>query len=87
MRKQNKTLVYGNYNLLDKDNPYVYAYTREDEQKKFLILLNFSSIIATADIEIDLSKTAVVLSNYKDRHRSTGTRIELQPYEALIYEL
>ena len=40
LRKQEKTLVYGKYTLLDKTNPSVYAYTREWEGKKMLILLN-----------------------------------------------
>ena len=33
MRKDNPALVYGKYTLLDKNNPAVYAYTREEGSK------------------------------------------------------
>src|SRR5207344_1759379 len=41
LRKDNLALVYGKYTLLDKTNPDVYAYSREMDGKKLLILLNF----------------------------------------------
>ena len=89
LRKQNKTLVYGKYNLLDKDNSRIYAYTREDEEKKFLILLNFSSVNATTEIGINISHAKILLSNYNNKHLTMTNKatIELQPYEALLCEL
>jgi oligo-1,6-glucosidase len=54
LRKTNPSLVYGKYTLLDKGNPKVYAYTRELDGKKFLILLNFKSVPASASTGIDL---------------------------------
>ena len=51
LRKNNPVLVYGKYSLLDKDNSQVYAYTREGEGKKMLILLNFSSKNAILKLE------------------------------------
>src|SRR5664279_922712 len=47
LRKENPILVYGKYTLLDKDNANVYAYTRELNGRKLLILLNFKSKVAT----------------------------------------
>ncbi|MGC4102180.1 glycoside hydrolase family 13 protein [Ferruginibacter sp.] len=83
LRKQNLVLVYGKYSILDKDNPAVYAYTRELEGKKLLILLNFSSKPATVNTGIDISKAKSLLNNY-----STATDAkQLRPYEAVIYEL
>ncbi len=41
LRKENPALIYGKYTLLDKENPDVYAYSRELNGKKFLILLSF----------------------------------------------
>ncbi|HRH47918.1 MAG TPA: alpha-glucosidase [Panacibacter sp.] len=83
LRKDNLVLVYGKYTLLDKDNPEIYAYTRELNEKKILILLNFKSKVATAYTGIDLSKAKLLLGNYATP--STGET--LQPYEAVIYEL
>ena len=85
LRKSNPALVYGRYTILDRNNPAVYAYTREDGQKKFLILLNFKntpgSLVLPADI--DLSRATPVLSNYP---AAAGPR-PLRPYEAVVYEL
>jgi len=89
VRKKNLTLVYGKYELLDKNNPGVYAYTREDESGKLLILLNFSKENALADIGMDVSKKTVLLSNYKERSRPGKRKntVVLKPYEAKIYVL
>jgi oligo-1,6-glucosidase len=83
LRKDNPVLVYGKYTLLDRDNPDVYAYTRELNGKKFLILLNFKSKPASANIGIDTSKTKIILGNYATPAKNG----QLQPFEAVIYEL
>jgi oligo-1,6-glucosidase len=67
LRKNNLTLVYGKYRLIDKENPRVYAYIREGEGKKFLILLNFSS--KDAQTHIGMSINNILLSNYGDIHK------------------
>src|SRR6476620_2305122 len=54
LRKQTPTLIYGKYTLLDKDNPKVYAYTREINEKRILVLLNFSKDNASPDIDIKI---------------------------------
>ena len=89
LRRQNKTLVYGKYSLLDKDNPKVYAYTREDGEKKLLIVLNFSSVNATTDTRMNISNAKILLSNYNNKRltNTNKTTVELRPYEALVYEL
>ncbi|MES2777404.1 MAG: alpha-glucosidase [Bacteroidota bacterium] len=83
LRKESPALVYGKYTLLDKDNPDVYAYTRELNGKKLLVLLNFKGKPATASTSVDLSKAKMVLSNYATPSRGNS----LQPFEAAIYEL
>ena len=82
-RKSEPTLVYGKYTLLDKENPNVYAYTREWEGKKLLILLNFSKQIAAANTGFDISKAIVKMNNYSD-FAADG---QLKPYQAVILEL
>ena len=84
LRNQHKdVLVYGKYTLVDKDNPYVYAYTREMGDKKFLILLNFTSKQATTSTRVDMSKAKLLLGNYP----MPSMNGELRPYEAVIMEL
>jgi len=84
-RKNEPTLIYGQYTLLDKNNPDVYVYLREFEGKKMLVLLNFKAVNATAVITgLDLSKAKLVMNNYTEEGKSP---LVLRPYEAKIYEL
>jgi len=82
VRKQNLVFVYGKYALLDKDNPNVYAYTRELDGKKILVLLNFSNQPASVNTGLDMSHASLLIDNYAKP--SSGNT--LQPYEAAIYE-
>lgn len=82
-RKNNPVLVYGKYTLLDKKNPSVYAYTRELEGKKMLVLLNFTSHTATVKTGIAPQKARLILDNYT----TAPVNGSLRPYEAAIYEL
>lgn len=83
LRKDNLALVYGKYALLDKANPDVYAYTRELDGKKLLILLNFRSKPKIANTGLDLAKTKVLIDNYTE----PSTDGKLKPYEAVVYKL
>jgi oligo-1,6-glucosidase len=82
LRKETPALTYGKYILLDKANPDVYAYTREWEGKKYLVLLNFKAKASTVNTGIDLSKAKLLISNY-----NTQINGQLQAYEAAVYEL
>lgn len=85
LRKENKILVYGKYTLLDKENPNLFAYTRELDGKKWLVLLNFSERNTLYQAAFSLSKSKIILDNY-----AGTTKIDkqtLRPYEALIIEV
>lgn len=82
IRKSNQVLVYGIYNLIDKDNPTVYAYTREWKGMKMLVLLNFSNQTSKVNTGLNLAKAKPLIQNYSNLNGET-----LQPYEAVIYQL
>jgi oligo-1,6-glucosidase len=69
--------------LLDQDNPDVYAYTRELDGKKLLILLNFKEKVASALTGLDLSKAKLLLGNYAT---PPSQKDPLRPYESVVYE-
>lgn len=83
LRKSNLALVYGKYTLLDKENPNVYAYTRELEGKKLLVMLNFSSKKAAVKTGLNTNNATVLSNNYGGKSSMT----ELRPYEAVVMEL
>jgi oligo-1,6-glucosidase len=82
LRKKYKTLIYGNYQLLDATNKSVYAYSRKDENGLFLVLLNFTSVDARFDIDFDLNDAELIMSNYFD----ANLKEVLEPYQACIYK-
>lgn len=83
LRKNNPVLVYGKYTILDKDNPTVYAYTREWQGKTFLVMLNFTAKPATVQTGVDMRKAQLLLNNYG----TPATTGNLRPYEAVVYQL
>jgi len=83
LRKENLVFVYGKYQLLDKDNPNVYAYTREMDGKKVLVLLNFASKPASVNAGINIDNGRLLMDNY-GKASSAST---LRPYEAAVYQL
>ena len=83
LRKDNEVLVYGKFTSIDKNNPDVFAYTRELNGTKMLVLLNFRSKEATVNTGIDISKAKLLIGNYNSALVAT----KLRPYEAIIYEL
>jgi oligo-1,6-glucosidase len=89
LRKANPALVYGKYTLLDKNNPAVYAYTREEAGRKLLIVLNFSKTSSEANLGINVVNAKLLLNNYKDApvNNISQSVIRLRPYEAVIYQL
>jgi oligo-1,6-glucosidase len=82
LRKKYKTLIYGNYQLLDATNKSVYAYSRKDENGLFLVMLNFTSVDARFDIDFDLNDAELIMSNYFD----ANLKEVLEPYQACIYK-
>ncbi|MET3501780.1 oligo-1,6-glucosidase [Mucilaginibacter sp. SG538B] len=83
LRKDNPVLVYGKYTLLDAQNPDTYAYTRELNGRKLLVLLNFTSKTAPAQTGMNLGNATVLIGNYQKPSKN-GT---LMPYEAVVYEV
>lgn len=83
LRKKHRTLIYGEYQLLDSTNKSVYAYSREDENGLYIILLNFTANKAEFNIDFDLADAELIIGNYK---KTTYTSF-LKPYEACVFKL
>ncbi len=86
VRKQHKVLVYGAYQLLDKDNPHVWAYTRMLGGEKALVVLNFSSEPRTWPVPVGLVPSGQPwLNNYPTL--APGPALALQPWQAVVLGL
>ena len=87
LRKSLPELVYGKYNLLEKENDKVYAYTRTLDKKKVIVLLNFSKTTTTFDIPKNIGTTGQVLINNLKEIILQERAIKLQPYQAVVIRL
>ncbi|HET8827763.1 MAG TPA: alpha-amylase family glycosyl hydrolase, partial [Pelobium sp.] len=83
LRKKYRTLIYGEYQILDATNQSVYAYSREDENGLFIILLNFTSNEAEFNIDFDcLTNAELIIGNYA----TCTAKNSLKPYEACVFK-
>lgn len=87
LRKKNKVLVYGKYQLLDKANEKVYAYTRGEGADKMLVILNFSKDKLNWDIPSDIEVTNGALLNNYSHYWIEKNTIELEPYQAIVFKV
>ena len=83
LRKEHEVIVYGDYELLMPDDPYVYAYLRRLDGKMLLVLTNFSAEERALDIDIPAAGQ-LLLGNYENAS-AAWDGAALQPYEARVY--
>ncbi|MCW3110006.1 MAG: alpha-glucosidase, partial [Segetibacter sp.] len=88
LRKALPELVYGRYELLDRANEKIYAYTRSLNDKKVLVLLNFSSSKPTFKMPKAnlLSRLNVLRNNVSTIYVKNNT-ITMQPWQALVIRM
>lgn len=83
LRKDHATLIYGAFDLIDKDNEQLFAYSRRSDDQLLLVVLNFSDKEAILDSDIDMTSGKVLIGNY----RLPSVNNLYRPYEAVIYEI
>ncbi|MDF2039433.1 alpha,alpha-phosphotrehalase [Cytobacillus oceanisediminis] len=90
LRKQYNIITYGDYELISEDHPDVFAYVRNGDNEKLLVVNNFygkeTSFIIPEHIQADEYKDEILLSNY-NQSPSAAQTINLRPYESVIYYL
>jgi oligo-1,6-glucosidase len=79
LRKQEKTLVYGEWKVLDNDNEDLYIYERQDDDFKLLILMNHSD--SKHEHKTSLDAYEILIGNYNSPLSDI-----LLPWEARIYK-
>lgn len=86
IRKESKVLVYGKYEILQKEHPTIYAFTRTLNDQEVLIILNFSE----KNSEINLSEatkiSGILINNY-ETFNVKGETLTLEPYQAIVVKL
>tara|TARA_E500000318_G_scaffold60398_2_gene56053 strand:- start:12692 stop:14446 length:1755 start_codon:yes stop_codon:yes gene_type:complete len=83
LRKENPILIYGAYELVAPEHPTIYAYTRNLDDKKVLVLLNFSKESSQIKLKEEWVDPSILINNYSDLDFIDDS-IKLKPYQAVI---
>ncbi|MFE5391954.1 alpha,alpha-phosphotrehalase [Bacillus thuringiensis] len=88
LRKTYDVITEGEYAILDKNDPKIWAYTRTTESEVLLVINNFYGEEITysvpAHVQLEGMKQEVLLSNYKDASNDIA-KLNLRPYESIVY--
>lgn len=89
LRKENELFVYGTYELLLEEDPKLFVYTRTLEDKKAIVLCNFSAGETgfTVPEELAYSGSELLIANYHNAEKQLQQNFTLQPYETMVYLL
>jgi oligo-1,6-glucosidase len=86
LRKSEPALVYGRYQLLDRDNPDVFAYTRTLPGRTLLVALSFSTAGGETPLPAGYAPGKTLINN-RARSPVRGAKLILEPYQAVVIEL
>ena len=86
LRKSEPTLVYGRYQLLDRENPDVFAYTRRLNGRTLMAALSFKPTGGWTRLPDGYSPGRILITNLAGSPID-GRRLLLQPYQAVVLEL
>ena len=79
LRHSSGLIKYGDYQLLDQDDPQVFAYKRHFKGQTLLVISNFTDQKLTRDYD-QTSSDKLLISNYVD-----DKFIYFRPYESKVY--
>lgn len=80
LRKQYPVLADGRFEMLLADDEDIFAYTREDETSRLLVICNFHDKEIPCPLSREQKEMELLIRNYKDQNLET-----LRPYEARMY--
>lgn len=90
LRKNYDIITTGNYQLLLEDHPQIFAYVRNGDGEKLLVVANFfggqTKFVLPNELDINGYTSRILLSNYNDSSEHVQ-EIMLRPYEAIVYHL
>jgi oligo-1,6-glucosidase len=86
LRKSEPVLVYGKYQLLDRGNPEVFAYTRSLRGRTLMVALSLSPKGGHTALPAGYAPGKTLINNLASSPLQ-GTQLVLQPYQAVVLEL
>ena len=85
LRKEYNVLVDGRFALLLPEDPDIFAYTRENQEQKLLVICNFFDRTPRIPLREEWQHMELLLCNYGCDHNNDRYATILRPYEARMY--
>jgi len=85
LRKANNALKRGDFKLYGEEDSHILAYTRSDEEREFLILLNISGDSVEYRIDDTNQDWKLLTGNYTKQPKSLSENNRFRPWEARVY--
>ncbi len=86
LRHAEPTLVYGRYQLLDRENPRVFSYTRSLNGRTLFVALSFSDSGGRTDLPAGRTAGPILINNVASSPVQ-GSALVLQPWQAVVMVL
>ncbi|MGL5575424.1 MAG: glycoside hydrolase family 13 protein [Sarcina sp.] len=87
IKKNSEVLIYGDYKLILEDDENIFAYIRELNDEKYIIICNLSDLECVTKFDIDLENKDLVISNYKEKDFTVKKEMNLEPWECRMYKI
>ena len=84
LRHDNPIVVWGDFTLVDTADENVFAYYRELDGQKWLVVTNFQA--KKTSFELTEEPKSTIIQNYNDKTYQKG-QLDLEPYEAFVLEI
>ncbi|MFF5513834.1 alpha-glucosidase [Staphylococcus capitis] len=85
LKKSDEIYTYGQFNLVDEDNPNLFAYTRTLNSKKVLVVGNLTDQVSKLNVPYLIeNEQQVILHNYSSHVIDFD---KIQPYEAFVIKV
>jgi len=80
-----EVIIYGTYELIEKESELHYAYLRKDDERTLLVINSFSRKKSTFDLK-NYQIIHRVISNYP-KTNIKNAQLHLKPYESIVFEV
>ncbi|MGG4167031.1 alpha,alpha-phosphotrehalase [Rossellomorea vietnamensis] len=88
LRKEYDIIVDGDYQLILEDHPEIFAYVRNGDGEKLLVVNNFydreTEFTLPDEVDVEGWSSEVLISNYEDAE-NVFAQMTLRPYESVVF--
>jgi oligo-1,6-glucosidase/glucan 1,6-alpha-glucosidase len=86
LRKEYPVIVYGSFEMVNENDENIFAYTRQLDNEKLLVVANFTCNEVIYNNSLEINESELIVSNYENSGH-IAEKVKLRPYEAIVYRI